>query len=156
MWVRAKDGDHQQLMEALVTHQEIADKQRGRAWQQSERHNFGVQFLDNTLPNVVNLEDSNVSIVEMIDASDKLLDSLSSRDEKYAVGKSAASSFMKTESADTKNRLAVLMKKVGNEKLLNELGNFGDVTREDLEILEQQFGKNSKPLRKYAANLADE
>ena len=40
-----KDGDHEQLLVALVTHPEIADLQRGRAWQQSERHDFGVQFL---------------------------------------------------------------------------------------------------------------
>ena len=112
--------------------------------------------LKNVLPNVVSLEDSQVSTVEMIDASETLLNKLSSRDDKYAVGKCAASSFMKSKSADTKNRLAILMKKVGNEKLLNELGNFGDVTQEDLDILEQQFGKKSKLLKKYAASLGDE
>ncbi len=155
MWVRAKDGDHQQLMEALVTHQEIADLQRGRAWQQSERHSFGPEFLADVLPRVVNLKDSNVSFVEMIDANERLLDKLSSRDERYAVGKRVAESFMKSDSADSKNRLAVLMKKVGNEKLLNELGYFGDITQDDFEILKQQFG-NSKELKQYATKLTDE
>ena len=140
LWIDARDDDHEPLLEALLIAEGLNDEQRRRVWLQIEHADgLGAEFLFRVIPKVVGLEESPQTVSELLDFEEQLSARATSEEQRYALGQRIVEAFRASSSQEAMNRLASWLKNLKVDAVLKELNQYGDLTEDEVAILESQF-----------------
>jgi hypothetical protein len=143
LWITARDDDREQLLEALISASDLNDDQRRRVWLQIEQlTGLGTDFMFRVLPKVVGLNDSPQTVSELLDFEEQMTAKATSEDARYSLGQRLIEGFRASSSHEAKNRLAAWLKRLNVEPVIEELTKYGDLSDDEIAILDSQFKKS--------------
>lgn len=142
------------MLESLVIADELNDDQRCRVWLQIEQtKGLEVEFFAKILPKVAGTDDCPRCVSQMLDFEKHIVATATNQEKRYSLGQGLVNAFRVSSSLDAKNRLAAWLKRLNVEGVLKELPNYGDMSEDEIAILDSQFGR-SKEWRKVKSGSA--
>lgn len=150
LWMDAQQESKADLLRDIGTTEDLNDDQRKRIWLQIEpiAAKLGMKFFTTILPEILKLEDAPETVRAVLEADKVISEVFSSTSDRYNLGSTLLKAFISSPSQETKNKLAVWIKKIGAVAVLKELKIIAKPTEEDIEILEEHF-----PRSKYLDNF---
>jgi hypothetical protein len=105
------------------------------------------EFLFQLVPRVVGLGDNAKTVSGVLDFEKDITAKATNEDERFTLGKHLVEAFRASSSQEAKNRLAAWLKKLNVDAVLQELPKHGDLSEDEVGILDTHFAK-SKQWRK--------
>jgi len=148
LWVTSKTDDAVRLLESLLIAENLNDDQRRRVWLLIERtEGLEPEFFARVLPNVVGRDDCPRCVSEILECENQISATAATEHQRYSLGQGIVKAFRMSSSQEAKNRLAAWLKRLNVEGVLKELENYGQMSDDDIAVLDSHFGK-SKQWRK--------
>jgi hypothetical protein len=143
LWVQSKSDDAGKLLEDLLVNDGLNDEQRRRALLEFERQDLlSSDFGERVIPALSRRTDCPQTFSLLMGFEVKITPA--HKDKKYALGQKLVESFRLTSSVESKNQLAAWLQRLETEGVLSEFGQYGEVSEEELRIMDNHFGKSSK------------
>jgi hypothetical protein len=143
LWVKSKSDEAAKLLEDLLVNDGLNDEQRRRVLLEIERQDLlSADFGERVIPALSGRNDCPQAFSLLMEFEVKITPT--HKDKKYALGQKLVESFRLTSSVESKNQLAAWLQRLETEGVLSEFGQYGEVSEEELSILDSHFGKSSK------------
>src|SRR5690606_34642560 len=128
-----------------LTADDLNDDQRRRVWLQIEQtEGLEAEFFAQVLPKIAVRDDSPRSVSEMLDFEEQISATATSQDKRYSLGQGLVKAFRASSSQEAKNRIAAWLKRLNVEGVLKELRDHGEMSEDEISILDSHFGKSKQ------------
>jgi hypothetical protein len=145
LWIHARNDDRQQLLEALITAHGLNDNQRKRVWLQIERaEEVGDEFLGRVLPKIAGFSENPQTVSALLDFEGQITAKATSKHKLYSLGQRIVEAFRASSSVEAKNRFAEWLKRLEVDGVLNELAKYGEMSEDEIGILDGHFAKSKQ------------
>lgn len=153
IWLLHKPGANGAAFERLLKHDGLSDEQRKRVWLQVEKSKgLSKSFYLESVVNIAALEDCPETISEMLDFQKEISSQFSTKEDRYDLGTHIVKAFRASSSNEAKAQLASWLKGLENDDVVKQFAEGDALTRDEVDLLEPEFGK-SRSWKKIAANV---
>jgi hypothetical protein len=145
LWITSKSEDAILLLESLLAADSLNDDQRRRVWLLIERApGLEPELFARLLPNVAGRNDSPRCLSEMLRYERQISATATTEQQRYSLGQGIVKAFRVSSSQEAKNGLAAWLKRLNVEGVLKELLNYGEMSDDEIAVLDLHFGKSKQ------------
>jgi hypothetical protein len=157
IWIDVVGPRQSSLLREVVLQTDLTDDERQRVWLQAVRvrKDLGPGFFLDVIPLLLLLDDASQTARAVLDAESAVNELFASREQRHDFGKALLRVFANAPTVGIKKGLAGWLKSLAAGGVLRTLGDYTELTVEDVELLSQAF-PDSQTVRRWLADHAAE